>query len=45
MSIYMLYIQLRLQNRDKIQYYAYSHVLEKYFPDFENDSVSLEQIN
>ena len=44
MSIYMLYIQLRLQNRDKIQYYAYSHVLEKYFPDFENDSVSLEQI-
>ena len=38
MSIVMVYTQLRLNNREKIQYYAYSHVLDKYFSDFKNDS-------
>ena len=37
MSIAMVYTQLRLDNREKIQYYAYSHVLEKYFSDFKDD--------
>ena len=44
MSITMVYTQLRLYNREKIQYFAYSHVLEKYFSDFNNNSKTLNEM-